>query len=229
MQDAFKFVWPHATQGTISAQIKRRRSDPLKPVSRAIRHSLRRGSETFQDLIEGSGDTRRQPPSMTKAELLHHAWVGGQVSSNKYVQILKIGIDNSPEGMAVLQGLSTQSRLPTPTPTPIPTHTSAYASVRQHPRDHAYARRYPPTGAPIGGGGWKCIYCNYTNQPTGGAWVCAMCGRMRDTIDDASSVGSCHSDLSYLTEYSGSGFPTIQVLNLFNLKWQKITFVTLAT
>ena len=204
VQDAFRFVWPgNSAQETITQQIRRRRTDPPKPVSRAIRHSLRKNSECFQEQIDGSLDTRRQP-TMTKAELLHHAWVSGQVTSNKYVEILKTGIDNSPEGMAILQSLITKSR-------PLPPPPNAYAPVRQHPKDHAYARRYPPPTGGSMGGGWKCHFCNYTNQPTGGAWVCAMCGRMRDTIDDASSVGSSHSDMSYLTEYSGSGFPSIQV------------------
>ena len=201
-QDAFAFVWPTKSHGTISMRITRRRSNPPKPVSKAIRRSLRLSPSELREQIDGALSPRHNnQQTMTKAELLHHAWVSGRVTANKYVEILKVGVENSPEGLEILRSLAK----------PSPTGPGSYAPARNPvaTRDHAYIRRHTSVlsaaSAQSGaGGGWTCPFCGCSNQPVV-AWVCAMCGRMRDTMDDGASVGSSISDVSYLsfrTEYS---------------------------
>lgn len=205
-QDAFAFVWPSKSHGTISMRITKRRSNPPKPVSKAIRSSLRLSASELREQIDGALSPKHSSQrTMTKAELLHHAWVNKRITANKYVEILKVGVENSPDGIEILRSLAG----------PSPTGPSSYAPAR-HPvatRDNAYIRRHPSTistasaasaGGASPGGWWTCPYCGVANKSVV-AWVCAMCGRMRDTMDDGASVGSSVSDVSYLsfrTEYS---------------------------
>ena len=81
-------------------------------------------------------------------------------------------------------------------------HSAAAASGHHH----ACVRS---SSTPAWCAGWRCPLCTHVNPPDAAIWICAMCGTMRETDEDALSLGSRHSDVSHLsfcaTEYSLEG------------------------
>ena len=120
--------------------------------------------------------SKQLPSNPTKPELLHHAWASGQISVEKYLKILALGVNRSPDTMPILRSLTAD----------------------------ASSATTPSAESPAGAVRWKCQSCMHSNQARF-TCVCTMCGRRPprgislhtpSSIDTISSDNANYSDSS---------------------------------